>query len=86
MSAKDLKFTFTAPDGKSYSIPTFKDLPTGVLRKARKAANEMDQAFGIIESVMGEDSKELAAVDSMTIDQFGEFVKAWTQGAPLGES
>ena len=72
--------------GKLYRIPQFQNLPTGALRRARHASDDLDKAFLIIESVMGESSPELAAVDSMTLTEFGEFVKAWTQGAPMGES
>jgi hypothetical protein len=72
--------------GKTYSIPSFKDLPTGALRRARSATDDLDKAFLIVENVMGEDSPELAAIDKMTISEFGDFVKGWTQGAPMGES
>lgn len=73
-------------DGKLYRIPQFQELPTGALRKARNAADDLDKAFLIIEHVMGENSPELNAVDHMTLKEFGEFVRAWTQGAPMGES
>lgn len=71
--------------GKTFHIPKFQDLPTGVLRRTRKAADDLDKAFLIIENVMGENSPELNAIDNMSISEFGEFVKAWTQGAPMGE-
>lgn len=71
--------------GKTFHIPMFKDLPTGVLRKTRKSTDDLDKAFLIIENVMGEDSPELNAIDNMSISEFGDFVKAWTQGAPMGE-
>jgi hypothetical protein len=79
------KFTFKQ-DGKTYSIPAFSDLPMGVVRKARKATDEADTAFTIIESVMGEDSPELNAVDSMNAEQFQAFITGWTQGAGAGEA
>lgn len=89
MSAKIAKivdgFEFEQ-NGKTYQIPSFKDLPTGALRRARSATDDLDKAFLIVEGVMGEDSPELKAIDRMTISEFGEFVKAWTQGAPVGES
>lgn len=72
--------------GKKYSIPAFTKLPMGAIRKARKASDDTDQAFIIIETVMGEDSKELAAVDSMSPEEFQVWLEGWTQGAPLGES
>jgi hypothetical protein len=83
MTAKNYKFEHK---GKTYSIPNFNELPMGALRKARKANDEADQAFTIIEVVMGEDSAELAALDSMTAKEFQAFLEGWTQGAPLGES
>lgn len=79
------KFHFTV-DGVDYTIPKFSDIPMGAIRKARKATDEADQVFGIIETVMGEDSPELAAIDTMTGSQFSEFLTEWTQGAPVGES
>ena len=89
MSAKIAKLTdpFTFEQGgKQYSIPKFSDLPAGALRSSRKASDDLDKAFTIIEYVMGEDSPELLAVDNMTVAEFGDFVKAWTDGASVGES
>lgn len=78
-------FTFTHA-GKEYSIPAMAALPIGVLRKARKGADRMDQTFIILETVMGEDSEELSAIDTMTAEQFNAWFEAWSQGAPVGES
>lgn len=78
-------FTFKH-NGKDYSIPAFSALPIGVVRKSRKGKDDADIAFMILENVMGEDSKELAAVDSMTQEEFGQFLEAWTQGAGVGEA
>jgi hypothetical protein len=72
--------------GKTYEIPAMASLPMGVLRKSRKAVDEMDRAFLILEELMGEDSTELKAVDSMNPEEFNDFLTGWTQGAPLGES
>lgn len=90
MSAKEIAkksdmFEFEQ-GGKKYRIPGFKSIPTGALRKARAATDDLDKAFLIIEHVMGEGSPELNAVDNMTVAEFGEFVQGWTQGAPMGES
>lgn len=79
------KFHFTV-DGVKYTIPKFSDLPMGVVRKSRKAKDDADMAFTIIESVMGEDSPELAAIDTMTAPQFDKFLTEWTQGAGVGEA
>jgi hypothetical protein len=78
-------FTFTHA-GKSFTIPSLKSLPVGVTRKARKSKDDTDMVFIMLEAVMAEDSKELAAIDSMDADQFNEFLTAWTQGAAVGES
>lgn len=72
--------------GKTYEVPLLKDAPIGVIRKARKAGNDMDAAFTILETMLGEDSPELDAVDTLTPAEFGEWMKGWTQGASLGES
>jgi hypothetical protein len=82
---KSKTFTFTHDD-KSFTIPAFAALPVGVVRKARKGADDGDKAFIILETVMGEDSPELNAIDSMDVDQFNEFLKGWTQGAGVGEA
>lgn len=73
-------------NGKKLSIPAFNALPMGAIRKARKAKDEGDQVFTIIEIMLGEDSPELAALDSMDAETFQAFMASWTQGAPLGES
>jgi hypothetical protein len=73
-------------NGKDYTIPAFTALPIGVIRKARKGKDEADTAFLILENVMGEDSPELAAVDSMDQTEFQAFLEGWTQGAGVGEA
>lgn len=73
-------------DGNTYSIPAFRELPVGAIRKARHAKDETDMAFTILEQVMGEDSPALAALDSITTEQFGEWLNGWTQGASVGEA
>lgn len=83
MTAKTFDFDHA---GVTYTIPAFSALPIGVVRKSRKAKDEADQAFTIIESVCGEDSPELAAIDSMLPDEFQAFIAGWTQGAAVGES
>lgn len=78
-------FDFTH-EGKTYTIPAFTSLPMGALRRARKAKDEIDQIFTILEMTVGEDSKAIDAIDTMSPAVFEEFVKAWTQGANVGES
>jgi hypothetical protein len=84
MTAKSETYTFTHK-GKTYEIPSVTAMPIGVMRKAAKAESEFSQAFIILEQVCGEDSPELAAIDTMLADEFAAFIKGWTQGAPLGE-
>jgi hypothetical protein len=72
--------------GESYTIPAFNALPMGAIRKARKAKDESDQAFTIIESVMGEGTPALEALDQMNPEEFNTWLEGWTQGAPVGES
>lgn len=72
--------------GKKFQIPLFTDIPMGVIRKSRRASDDMDKAFIILETLMGEGSPEMEAVDSMNAAEFQEFLAGWTQGAPVGES
>jgi hypothetical protein len=83
MTAKVYKFEHA---GKKYEVPAFTSLPMGAVRASRKATDDADKAFIIIEYVLGEDSNELKALDSMTASEFSEWLTGWTQGAPLGES
>lgn len=78
-------YTFTHA-GKDFTIPAFTALPIGVIRKARRGKDEADTAFLILENVMGEESKELAAVDAMDQTEFQAFLEGWTQGAGVGEA
>lgn len=72
--------------GKTYTIPAFASMPMGAIRKARKANDDVDGTFILIENTMGEDSAELAALDAMNSTEFAAFLEAWTQGATLGEA
>ena len=72
--------------GKKYEIPSFADMPLGALRKARKADNELDATFELLEGVLGPDSEELAALDTLTIDEFKTWFEGWAGGATVGES
>lgn len=77
--------TFTYK-GTEYTVPAFASLPIGVLRKARKAKDEMDMTFTILEMTIGEDSPEIAVIDTMSTTEFETFLSGWTQGAPVGEA
>lgn len=68
-----------------YTIPAFNEIPVGVIRKARKAKDETDMAFTILEQTLGIDSPELEAIDSMLPDEFQTWLTGWTQGVSVGE-
>jgi hypothetical protein len=68
--------------GKKVELPSFADMPTGVLRKARHES-EQDQAWYILEQVL--DTKQLAIVDTLPVSEFAKHMKAWTGGVALGE-
>jgi|TARA_R110000782_G_scaffold39135_1_gene91193 hypothetical protein len=72
--------------GKKYDVPSFVDVPMGVLRKSRKGKDELDTVFIILETMIGEDAKAFEALDQMTGTEFGAWITAWTQGAGLGEA
>lgn len=78
-------FHFTIGKTK-YKIPEFLDIPAGALRKSRKGTDEIDKLFIILEETMGETSKEIKALDTLSARELGEWMKEWTQGATLGEA
>jgi hypothetical protein len=82
MTAKT--FTFKHKN-KNYSLPVFSDIPMGALRKARKASDDGDRVFIILEQILEEESPTLKAIDAMNAAEFAEFLTGWTQGAQLGE-
>jgi hypothetical protein len=51
----------------------------------RKATDDSDRAFIILESFLKEGSPGLEAIDDMTAKQFKEFLDGWSQGGSLGE-
>lgn len=73
-------------DGKKFAIPSFTDLPIGVVRKARHGKDDADTAFLILEALMPEGSPELDAIDAMDAREFEQWLAGWTQGASVGES
>jgi hypothetical protein len=78
-------FTFSH-NGEDFTIPAIADLPVGVMRKARKAADQGDAVFMMLEAVLDEGSPALAALDDMKADEFSLFLEGWSGKAPLGES
>jgi hypothetical protein len=73
-------------DGNEFEIPALKDIPSGVIRRSRKTAkDEEDRVFLILEETLGEKSPALAALDALTVSEFSDVIKEWTQGASLPE-
>lgn len=77
--------TLSTPHG-DITLPHFAHIPGGALRKARKQDDQLDQFYTLLETALGEDSDELAFIDSLTITEQGELFQQWTQGAQVGES
>lgn len=78
-------FTFTY-EGKTYTIPSIKSMPNGIIRKTRKIQDDIDKSYTIIELLVGEDSEVMAVFDSMSVAEFTDFIEQWSEGASLGES
>ena len=68
--------------GKTIELPSFGEMPTGVLRNARHET-EANQSWFILEQVL--DAKQLAILDSLPLSEFTKHMKAWTGGMSLGE-
>lgn len=76
------RFHFTGADGVDYTLP--KQIPAGALRKSRKATDQLDQVFTILEEVA--DEATLAALDALPVGELANVAKAWMQGMTAGES
>lgn len=85
MAVKGNTYKFSH-NGRDYEVPALSAIPTGVIRKTRKLTDDTDKSFTILEMMLGEDSKELKALDQMSPAEFGEWLNGWTQGTPLGEA
>lgn len=68
--------------GKTVELPSFGEMPTGVLRKARHES-EAEQSWFILEHVL--DAKQLEALDALPLAEFTKHMKLWTGGMSLGE-
>jgi len=71
-------------DGDNIVIPHVKQLPTGVLRRARKLEG-IDQAFTILEDIAAD---HIDVIDRMPLSDLEQFLSAWQEasGVSLGES
>jgi hypothetical protein len=63
-------------------LPQLSTIRAGVLRKARKATDEMDQFFTILESVLGEESLELHTLDQLPLEELAQVFEQWTGTTP----
>jgi hypothetical protein len=70
-------------NGKTIELPDFKNLKVGLIRKARKSSPD-ELMWTIVEGAL--DEKQLAILDTMSMEEFNSAMTGWTQGAPLGES
>jgi hypothetical protein len=83
MSAKT--YTFTIKE-KEYTIPSFQSIPIGVIRKTRSIEDEMDKAMTILELFLEDSAETLAAIDTLSIEDFAEWQAGWLGDATLGEA
>lgn len=81
------KFHYTTKAGDKIALPKFDQIPTGIIRRTRRLPAE-DQMFAVLEAYLGDESKEMEAVDKLPTGELGEFVAAWQKdaGIDLGES
>jgi len=77
-------FTFEY-EGNWYTLPKFRSWSAGLMRRIRKLS-DVDATFTVLEEVA--DAKTLAAIDSMSLDEFNALQQAWVDhaGVSLGES
>lgn len=85
MTMEKFHYKPKASGSKEIVLPHFKQVPFGILRKTRKL-DEATQLCEALEAVA--DAKTLEQLDALTIDEFGDFTKAWQEEAQvsLGES
>ncbi|MDH6279340.1 hypothetical protein [Prescottella agglutinans] len=78
-------FEFTTEAGETVTVPAFKSIKPGVIRKTRKL-DQADQFWTILESLADDDA--IAIIDEMDADEFQEFQREWFghSGVDLGES
>ena len=71
-------------DGRTHTLPRFGSWSAGLVRRVRKLA-DVDATFTILEHVA--DPEALAAIDSMSLDEFNQLQRDWADhaGVSLGE-
>ena len=70
-------------ENKTISLPDFKDIPIGLVRKARHESPQ-NQIFTVLEGLVSD--SDMKTLDKMPTGAFGLQMKAWTGGASLGDS
>lgn len=79
------KFKRVLSTGHEIELPPFERIPAGVVRKLRHLVDG-DFTFAILEELLSED--DLAAMDAVPLEEWGQLVSDW-QGeatARVGES
>lgn len=80
------KFHFKTSTGKTITLPRYKNVPIGVIRKIRKVDDNFEAAFVLIELIS--DAKTLEMVESLGAEEFEQFSTAWQEDSQvsMGES
>jgi hypothetical protein len=80
-------FVFTTEAGDTITMPSFATLKPGTIRKARKATDNLDQMFILIENMVPDD-ETLDILDDLEADEFATFFQEWAEavGVTSGES
>jgi len=81
------KFHYETKAGDKIVLPKFDTIPTGILRRTRNM-NGQDQMFAVLETLLGDDSKEMAAIDLIPSGELKGFIADWQKdaGIDMGES
>lgn len=81
------KFHYETKGGDKIVLPKFDAIPTGIIRRTRNLPGA-DQMFAVLEAYLGDESKEMAAIDKLPTRELSDFVAAWQKdaGIDMGES
>ena len=79
------KFHYPLPDGGEIVVPKYKNIPAGLARRSR-TENPGNQIMTFLEELCT--PEDLAKLDGLSLEQFGEFAQAWQKDSALkpGES
>lgn len=73
-------YEFTGNDGKTYSLPSFRNIKSGTLRKIRNQG-EVDQMYTLLEDFADEET--LTAIDDFNMTELIEFFRGWERQAGM---